>query len=102
MLDLLEDMLNDEGLGYARLDGKMEQRKREDNIADMRDDSEKRAFLVGQKAPVHCFWGNAVLLYWHLSIINGLPLNGHFQIDLCRSNNNELKRDKVCIRCRCP
>ena len=57
MLDLLEDMLSDEKLGYARLDGKMEQQKREDAIAQMRDDSAKRVFLVGHKAPCalpHC------------------------------------------------
>jgi len=46
-LDLLEDMLGDKGVGYARLDGKMERQKREDAIAEMRDDPAKRVFLVG-------------------------------------------------------
>jgi SNF2 family DNA or RNA helicase len=46
MLDMLGDMLDDEGVGYCRLDGKMNQMAREAAIADMRGKAENRVFLV--------------------------------------------------------
>ena len=46
MLDLIEAALDKIDIGYERLDGKQQGKVREEAIENMRNDPDKRVFLV--------------------------------------------------------